>query len=205
MKRVFNMEHNKKIVNSNSFSSDKISIENESMLNSYKDKKIFFMKSKNSKNSIFSKNKNSKKELKPLKTENSEKRKLFDVFLPPLLTEENGKKLNKTKDEKEAIKSQTINNNNFTNKQSLSVASSINDIIFRNKYRRFWENYKKNNNIHLSNFDEIKNKDLSSKTKSKSMDIKKAQITILKNRNQKRKLILKQKNDEEFFNEMNLY
>ena len=163
------------------------------------------MKSKNSKNSIFSKNKNSKKELKPLKTENSEKRKLFDVFLPPLLTEENGKKLNKTKDEKEAIKSQTINNNNFTNKQSLSVASSINDIIFRNKYRRFWENYKKNNNIHLSNFDEIKNKDLSSKTKSKSMDIKKAQITILKNRNQKRKLILKQKNDEEFFNEMNLY
>ena len=199
MKRVFNMEQNKKIVNSNSFSSDKISIENESMFNSYKDKKIFFMKSKNSKN------KNSKKELKPLKTENSEKRKLFDVFLPPLLTEENGKKLNKTKDEKETIKSQTINNNNFTNKPSLSVASSINDIIFRNKYRRFWENYKNNNNIHLSNFDEIKNKDLSSKTKSKSIDIKKAQITILKNRNQKRKLILKQKNDEEFFNEMNLY
>ena len=208
MKKVFNLEQNKKIVNSNSFSSDKISIENESVLNSFKDKKIFFMKSKNSKNSIFSKNKNSKKELKPLKTENSEKRKLFDVFLPPLLTEENTKKLNKTKDEKELIKTQTVNNsNNFINKQPLSVASSINETIFRNKYRRFWENYKNNNNnnIQLSNFNEIKNKDSFSKTKSKSMDIKKAQIAILKNRNQKRKLILKQRNDEEFFNEMNLY
>ena len=205
MKKVFNLEQNKKIINSNSFSSDKISMENESMFNSFKDKKIFFMKSKNSKNSIFSKNKNSKKELKPLKTENSEKRKLFDVFLPPLLTEENTKKLNKTKDEKETIKSRTINNN-IINKQSLSVASSINDTIFRNKYRRFWEKYKnKKNNFPLSNFNEIKNKDLSSKTKSKSMDIKKAQINILKNRNQKRKLILKQKNDEEFYNEMNLY
>ena len=206
MKKVFNIKQNKKIVNSNSFSSDKISIENESMLNSFKDKKIFFMKSKNSKNSIFSKNKNSKKEMKLLKTENSEKRKLFDVFLPPLLTEENTKKLNKTKDEKEIINSQTINNNNYINKQSLSVANSINDTIFRKKYRRFWENYKNNNtNFPLSNFNEIKNKDSSSKTKSKSMDIKIAQITILKNRNQKRKLILKQKNDEEFFNEMNLY
>jgi len=45
------------------------------------------------------------------------------VFLPPLLTEKNGKKLNKTKDEKETIKSQTINNKNYMNKQSLSVAS----------------------------------------------------------------------------------
>ena len=163
------------------------------------------MKSKNSKNSIFSKNKNSKKELKPLKTENSEKRKLFDVFLPPLLTEENTKKLNKTKDEKETIKSRAINNNQI-NKQSLSVTSSINDTIIRNKYRRFWEKYKNNKNIFpLSNFNEIKNKGLSSKTKSKSMDIKKAQIIKLKNRNQKRKLILKQKNDEDFYNEMNLY
>lgn len=202
MKKVFNLDQNKKIVNSNSFSSDKISFDNENMLNSFKDKKIFFKKSKNS---IFSKNKNSKKELKPLKTENSAKRKLFDVFLPPLLTEENSKKLNKTKDEKELIKSQTSNNNNYINKQSLSVASSISETIFRNKYRRFWENYKNNNNIHLSNFNEIKRKESSSKAKSKSMDIKKAQITILKSRNQKRKLILKLKNDEEFFNEMNLY
>ena len=119
-----------------------------------------------------------------LQTEISPKRKQFNVFLPPLLTSENNKKNYKIKNKKESSKNEKLNYHFFKN--YISIANSINDASLGHKD-------KKNNNIILSNIEDRRNLN----KKSKSINIKRAQINIIKNRDIKMKLILKKKNEEE--------
>ena len=188
-KKIINLKNNlnKNIKkNINSFSTD----------NSFKEKKIDKIDKIDSK-SIKNKFMNSKKKIKinqlnVIKTENNQKEKPFNVFLPPLLTLKKNKNQNNNESDKKNLyqnKNMKIDYHFF--RHSLSIANSINDASLGHK--------DKNNldKMILSNLDYNK---LNKYTKkSKSINIKKAQINIIKNRSKKIKLVLQKKNDEDPF------
>lgn len=188
-KKIINLKNNlnKNIKkNINSFSTD----------NSFKEKKIDKIDKIDSK-SIKNKFMNSKKKIKinqlnVIKTENNQKEKPFNVFLPPLLTLKKNKNQNNNESDKKNLyqnKNMKIDYHFF--RHSLSIANSINDASLGHK--------DKNNldKMILSNLDYNK---LNKYTKkSKSINIKKAQINIIKNRSKKIKLVLQKKNDEDSF------
>ena len=185
-KKIINLKNNlnKNIKkNINSFSTD----------NSFKEKKIDKIDNKSIKNKFM----NSKKKIKinqlnVIKTENNQKEKPFNIFLPPLLTLKKNKNQNNNENDKKNLyqnKNMKIDYHFF--KHSLSIANSINDASLGHK--------DKNNldKMILSNLDYNK---LNKYTKkSKSINIKKAQINIIKNRSKKIKLVLQKKNDEDSF------
>ena len=165
--------------NYNNFSTD----------NSFKEKKkiklnLKIKESKNNDINLKKKDINSKND-NILKTENSQKRKQFNVFLPPLLPGENNKNNHKIKNLKESSKNEKLNYHFCKN--YISIANSINDGA------SLGHKDKKNNNLILSNIDDMNNL----YKKSKSINIKRAQINIIKNRDIKMQLILKKKNEEE--------
>jgi len=188
-KKIINLKNNlnKNIKkNINSFSTD----------NSFKEKKIDKIDKIDSK-SIKNKFMNSKKKIKInqlniIKTKNNQKEKPFNVFLPPLLTLKKNKNQNNNESDKKNLyqnKNMKIDYHFF--RHSLSIANSINDASLGHK--------DKNNldKMILSNLDYNK---LNKYTKkSKSINIKKAQINIIKNRSKKIKLVLQKKNDEDPF------
>ena len=185
-KKIINLKNNlnKNIKkNINSFSTD----------NSFKEKKIDKIDNKSIKNKFM----NSKKKIKinqlnVIKTEDNQKEKPFNIFLPPLLTLKKNKNQNNNENDKKNLyqnKNMKIDYHFF--KHSLSIANSINDASLGHK--------DKNNldKMILSNLDYNK---LNKYTKkSKSINIKKAQINIIKNRSKKIKLVLQKKNDEDSF------
>ena len=170
-------------INLNCFSTD----------NSFKEKKVLTIIKKDKPiktliNEIIAKNNN-------IKTEASNKKIPFDVFLPPLLKQKD-KKNNNQKDnsnEKENVK---INYHYFKN--YVSIPNSINDASLGHKDK---DNL--NNNLKLSNLEEKKFNDLTKK--SKSINIKKVQINRIKNRSKKFKLILQKKNEEDLLYERDIY
>ena len=185
-KKIINLKNNlnKNIKkNINSFSTD----------NSFKEKKIDKIDNKSIKNKFM----NSKKKIKinqlnVIKTENNQKEKPFNVFLPPLLTLKKNKNQNNNEiDKKNLYQNKNMKIDYHFFKHSLSIANSINDASLGHK--------DKNNldKMILSNLDYNK---LNKYTKkSKSINIKKAQINIIKNRSKKIKLVLQKKNDEDSF------
>ena len=113
------------------------------------------------------------------------KNKILDIFLPPLSKNINFRESN--------IDNQTKNINRHLTRYALYTINSINNISL---------GHTDENNIDkklLSNFNFKKS------TKSKSINIKRAQILLLKNRDKKAKLILQRKNvlnnfiDEDIF------
>ena len=185
-KKIINLKNNlnKNIKkNINSFSTD----------NSFKEKKIDKIDNKSIKNKYMnSKKKIKNNQLNVIKTENNQKEKPFNIFLPPLLTLKKNKNQNNNENDKKNLyqnKNMKIDYHFF--KHSLSIANSINDASLGHK--------DKNNldKMILSNLDYNK---LNKYTKkSKSINIKKAQINIIKNRSKKIKLVLQKKNDEDSF------
>ena len=187
-KKIINLKNNlnKNIKkNINSFSTD----------NSFKEKKIDKIDNKSIKNKFM----NSKKKIKinqlnVIKTENNQKEKPFNVFLPPLLTLKKNKNQNNNEiDKKNLYQNKNMKIDYHFFKHSLSIANSINDASLGHK--------DKNNldKMILSNLDYNK---LNKYTKkSKYINIKKAQINIIKNRSKKIKLVLQKKNDEDSFYE----
>ena len=180
-KKKFNLNKslNKK-QNKNSLSSD----------NSLKEKKIIvFNRNKEIKlkKNLFLKNSKNNKQLNVLKTENSIKKKLYDVFLPPLLTAEN------IKNKEESDKIEKFKINYHLKKHSLSIENSINDISLGHKSK----NSLNNNNMFLSNLNEKKSNNY--QKKSKSINIKRAQINIIKNRSKIIKKVLQKKNEEDLY------
>ena len=176
-KKIINLKNNlnKNIKkNINSFSTD----------NSFKEKKIDKIDNKSIKNKF--------NQLNVIKTEDKQKEKPFNIFLPPLLILKKNKNQNNNENDKKNLyqnKNMKIDYHFF--KHSLSIANSINDASLGHK--------DKNNldKMILSNLDYNK---LNKYTKkSKSINIKKAQINIIKNRSKKIKLVLQKKNDEDSF------
>ena len=113
-----------------------------------------------------------------LKSNNEVNNKILEIFLPPL------KSKDETSKPKVLFRNTIINNKNM--RHALETTNSINDVSLGHKER--------------SNFDEhlLTNYDIKKSKKSKSIDVKKAQILLLKNRDKKAKLILQKKNDSEF-------
>ena len=128
---------------------------------------------------------NDKNDINNLKMKNQMKNKILDIFLPPLSKNINFRESN--------IDNQTKNINRHLTRYALYTINSINNISL---------GHTDENNIDkklLSNFNFKKS------TKSKSINIKRAQILLLKNRDKKAKLILQRKNvlnnfiDEDIF------
>ena len=159
---------------------------------SFKEKKILSLKNKK-KNKTKSINILKKKKIINtindfiLKTENPQ-RKQFNVFLPPLSTNEN-----KSKNESSKIENLKINYHFF--KHSISIANSINDVSLGHKDNIFSSD--NSEDLGLSNIDKKKSKDYNKK--SRSINIKRAQINIIKNRSIKRKKVMKKKKEENSF------
>ena len=133
-----------------------------------------------------------KKKNKNLKTEPTHKRRPFNVYLPPLLTQESKDNHNQ-RDNSNGKENAKINYNFFRN--YVSIVNSINDASLGHKDK---DNLN-DNNLKLSNLETKKLSDLTKK--SKSINIKRAQINIIKNRSKKLKLVLKKKNEEDILNE----
>ena len=169
--------------NSNNLSSD----------NSFNEKKIKVFKRSYDNSESNSKNRNdvNNSKIHVLKTDNnSNKKKLCDVFLPPLLTSLNFKNKGKKKDEYQ-------NENNKLNyhllRHCLSIENSINDTSLGHKNK----SNGKRNELFLSNIFEKKSNFF--QKKPKSMNIKKAQINIIKNRGKIIKKVLQKKREDELF------
>ena len=194
-KKAFNFKNldiNKKM-NSSTISTDKISIENDRAFKTFHNKKI--LKFKKTNNNSTKKKEACNSEQKILKTGYALKKRLFDVFLPPLLTEDtNNKKIDKIKDQD--IKEQEANNK-YNKYNQIYKTYGINEIKLRKKSDKNIENF--SFKFPLSNIIKDKKKDI--KKKSNSSDIKTAQINIIKNRDKKRKIILQRKNVEDLYNE----
>lgn len=128
-----------------------------------------------------------------LQTENSQKRKLFDVFLPPLLTNENQKLKNQKQDYNKCFSNENLNFNYHDFKNSLSIQNSINDASLGHKDK---SKNKDSNYFILSNYENKKknNKNVN----KKSVSIKRAQINIIKSRDKKMKLFQKKKKEEDY-------
>ena len=188
-KKLFNIKHNKdknKILNSNSFSSDKKKINNNRnlVIYSFKGKKLSCLSNSKSKN-LSKKKIDNKSKIEILKTENSSQVKLFDVFLPPILSQKKVKRLNESKEDKDS--------NKFVKcrifKHSLSDVSYINDISLEKEKKNIKN---KKYNLFFSNFTEQKINDISKNLKS----IRIAQLDIIKNRNQRNNLLNKSHEEE---------
>ena len=128
---------------------------------------------------------NDKNDINNIKMKNQMKNKILDIFLPPLSKNINFRESN--------IDNQTKNINRHLTRYALYTINSINNISL---------GHTDENNIDkklLSKFNFKKS------TKSKSINIKRAQILLLKNRDKKAKLILQRKNvlnnfiDEDIF------
>ena len=114
-----------------------------------------------------------------MKLDRQMKEKILDIFLPPLSKTIKIKKWN--------IDNRKINIDRHLTRHALHTINSINNTSL---------GHTDENNIDeklLSNFYFEKS------NKSKSTNIKKAQILLLKNRNKKAKLILQKKIDSEYF------
>ena len=114
---------------------------------------------------------------KDIKSNELPKNKILDIFLPPLL--------DKTENSKKEPKSLKININikNSIIRHAFETANSINSVSLGHK--------DKNNNDKLC----LTNYNFKDQKKSKSVNIKKAQILLLKNRDKKAKLIAKRRNE----------
>ena len=169
--------------NLNSFSTD----------NSFNKKKLLTIIKKNKyiKNLL----KEIKKKYKNLKTEPTHKRGLFNVFLPPLLSQESNKDNNDQNDISNSNDDENVKINYHFFKNYASITNSINNASLGHKDK---DNLN-NNNLKLSNLGEKKFNDLT--RKAKSINIKNAQINIIKNRNKKFKLLLQKKSEEDSFYE----
>ena len=109
-------------------------------------------------------------QLNVLKTENNQREKPFDVYLPPLLQLQKNKNSDDINDKIIShIKNLKINYHFF--KHSLSITNSINDASLGHKDKNNL------NKIILSNLDDEQKINNFAK-KSKSINIKKAQINI---------------------------
>ena len=160
--------------------------------NSFKERKLISLKKNNliKDNFMYLKKKNKMNQLNIIKTENNQKEKPFEVYLPPLLQLQKNKNNDDINDTKiNHIKNMKINYHFF--KHSLSIANSINDASLGHKDKNNL------NKILLSNLDEHKLNNFTKK--SKSINIKKAQINIIKSRSKKRKLVLQKKNEDSFY------
>ena len=127
------------------------------------------------------------------KKKNEIKNQILDIFLPPLI--ENQKKLRN--------KVENRNFSNIKNKNNITVTRHALETI--NSINNTFLGHKDKNNMDellLTNFDFKKSKN---SKKSKSIDIKKAQILSLKNRNKNAKLILQKKNELENFYEEDFF
>ena len=129
-----------------------------------------------SKNSSKENNENSESK-KNIKSNELPKNKILDIFLPPLLE--------KTENSKKESKSIKINIKNNVIRYAFETANGINNISLGHK--------DKNNNDNLC----LTNYNFKDQKKSKSVNIKKAQILLLKNRDKKAKLIAKRRNESE--------
>ena len=181
-----NKNKNKKS-NSNSFSSDKkqTNINRNLVIYSFKGKKLSFFNSSTCKNLSKKKHIN-KSNIELLKTDNNSSQvKLFDIFLPPILNLKKVKILNESKENKES--------NKYANcrifKHSLSDVSYINDISLEKEKKNIKN---KKYNLLFSNLTDKKINDISKKLKY----MRKAQLDIIKNRNQKKNLQTKTNEEE---------
>ena len=182
-------------INSNKKEKTNININGLSSDNSFKDKKMLSL-SKNSKSKSINilKKKNQIKHIKNiiLKTETPQK-KQFNVFLPPLSTIENKKK---NQNHNELFKNEKLKINFHLFKHSISIANSINDASLGHRDNFYASNL---NNFGLSNIENKKSNDFYKK--ARSINIKRAQINIIKNRSIKTKQILKKFNEENNLND----
>ena len=127
------------------------------------------------------------------KKKNEIKNQILDIFLPPLI--ENQKKM-RNKIEHRNFSNIKDNNNTTVTRHALETINSINNTFLGHKDKNNMDE------LLLTNFDFKKSK---KSKKSKSIDIKKAQILLLKNRNKKAKLILQKKNEVENFYEEDFF
>ena len=111
------------------------------------------------------------------KSKEETKNKILEIFLPPLL-KKTEKSINKTINRKIDIK------NNFI-RHALETTNSINSVSLGHRDKNSLDKQ------YLTNYNFKKSK------KSKSLNIKKAQILLLKNRDKKAKLIAKKRNELE--------
>ena len=142
-------------------------------------KKLIFNKFLTITNNQISKNSSSANtdSKKNIKNNELSKNKILDVFLPPLL--------DKKENSRKESKSLKINLKNSVIRHTFETINSINSVSLGHKDK---------NNLDepcLTNYNFKKTKD------SKSLDIKKAQILLLKTRDKKAKLIAKKRNELE--------
>ena len=127
------------------------------------------------------------------KNKNEMKKQILNIFLPPLI--ENEKKLRHKVEHRNFSNNKDSTNINIT-KHALETINSINNTYLGHKDKNNLEE------LILTNFN-LKNSKNSKK--SKSIDIKKAQILLLKKRDKKAKLILQKKNELENFYEEDFF
>ena len=201
-KKDYNSLRNKIInlkIHSNKKEKTNISINDRSNDNSFKDKKMLSLsKNPKSKSINILKKKNQINHLNNiiLKTETPQK-KQFNVFLPPLSTLEN--KI-KNQNQKESSKNEKLKINFHLFKHSISIANSINDASLGHKDNFYVNNL---NNLGLSNIENKKSNDFCKK--ARSINVKRAQINIIKNRSIKMKQIMKKFNEENNLNDDDKY
>ena len=187
-----NKNHNPNLIsfNNRNIFNRNITLTNNSLDNSFNNnfkkrlsnKKMIFNKfltltnNQISKNSSKENNENSESK-KNIKSNELPKNKILDIFLPPLLE--------KTENSKKESKSIKINIKNNVIRYAFETANGINNISLGHK--------DKNNNDNLC----LTNYNFKDQKKSKSVNIKKAQILLLKNRDKKAKLIAKRRNESE--------
>lgn len=176
-----NQNHNFISFNNRNIFNRNITLTNNSIDNSFNtnikkklsNKKMTFNKFLTLTNNL---NENSESK-KDIKSNELPKNKILDIFLPPLL--------DKTENSKKEPKSLKININikNSIIRHAFETANSINSVSLGHK--------DKNNNDKLC----LTNYNFKDQKKSKSVNIKKAQILLLKNRDKKAKLIAKRRNE----------
>ena len=176
-----NQNHNFISFNNRNIFNRNITLTNNSIDNSFNtnikkklsNKKMTFNKFLTLTNNL---NENSESK-KDIKSNELPKNKILDIFLPPLL--------DKTENSKKEPKSLKININikNSIIRHVFETANSINSVSLGHK--------DKNNNDKLC----LTNYNFKEQKKSKSVNIKKAQILLLKNRDKKAKLIAKRRNE----------
>ena len=166
---------------------------NFSIDNSFKEKKNTSLNKKNKSNNSLKKNKKNRINI-VLKTENTQRRKQFDVFLPPLSMTEDRNITNQKQNNNECFSNENFKINYHCFKNSLSIPNSINDASLGHRDKSINKN---SNNLVLSNYEKCSKKNINKK--SGTINIKRAQINIIKNRSKKMRLILKRKNEEDSF------